>query len=498
MNKKFYILISMLVFGLTLTASAQSDLRIKQKSRINMPGMSEMLGSMKNPQTGETMDPTKLPDTNILIKGPRMMTESRRETNTPMGVKKMILTTIRQCDLKREVTFTNKSKTYNVSRLKAGGDPSQQTPQVKDPPSGAKRGGTVTFTATYRDTGERQQMLDRTARHVKSTITSKPSPDACDKTALKIEIDAWYIDLPTFSCPTFNVPQRPDMNANGKMGCSDEVLFEVNGKPDNGFAVKETQTITAGEMSFSIVNEVTEIKSSDLDVALFEIPQGYKESKESVLEAKEDTSTNANAGETTQTSDTQMPPLVATDAPVPPKKAGMIRIGIAKPVMKLPDTKNDYSAPLQLSAAVRDSLVEGLKAETVEAIRLSSDAPVSEAREMQCDYIFYANVTQKRGGGGMFGKMILMGAVSMAGAMVPGVGGMVAGTIASQVMGQTMAKAAKAKDEFTFDYKVMDMNNAVLSQAVTKEKVKQDGEDVLTPQLKQASTSVLTAIAAKQ
>ena len=155
------------LFALTVTAAAQNDLRIKQKSRINMPGMSEMLGPMKNPQTGETMDPTKLPDTNILIKGPRMMTEMRREMNTPMGVKKIILTTIRQCDLKREITFTNKSKKYNVSRLKAGGDSTQPMPQ-KAPSSGTKRGGTVTFTATYTDTGERQQMLGRTARHVKS------------------------------------------------------------------------------------------------------------------------------------------------------------------------------------------------------------------------------------------------------------------------------------------------------------------------------------------
>ena len=491
--KNISIFISIMLLALTITASAQSDLRIKQKARMNVPGMP---GPMKNPQTGEAMDPTKLPDTNILIKGPRMMTEMRREMNTPMGVKKIVMTTIRQCDLKREITFTNKSKKYNVSRLKGGGDMPQPMPP-KAPPSGAKRGGTVTFTATYTDTGERQQILGRSARHVKSVVTSKPSPDACDKSAFKMEIDAWYVDLPTFSCPTFSVPQRPSTNGDTKTGCTDEVIFEVSGKPDNGFAVMETQTITVGDMSFAIINEVAEIKASDLDAAIFDIPPGYKESKESVLEAEDDNSANDNTAATTTTNTAQMPPLVAPDAPVPPKKAGMIRIGIAKPVMKMPDTKNDYSAPLQLSAAVRDTLVEMLKADNVEAMRLSTETPDAEAKQKQCDYIFYANVTQKRGGG-MFGKMIALGAIGAVGGMVPGVGGMVASTAANVAMNQTMSKVARVKDEFTFDYKVTGMSSGVLTSASTKEKVKQDGEDVLTPQVQQASKSVLNAIVTKK
>ena len=141
---------------------------------------------------------------------------------------------------------------------------------------------------------------------------------------------------------------------------------------------------------------------------------------------------------------------------------------------------------------MRDSLVESLRGENIEAIRLETDAPESEAKQKECDYFFYANVTQKRGGGGgMFGKMAAMGAMSAVGMIIPGVGGMIASTVASQVMGQQMGKAAKAKDEFTFDYKVTDLNNVVLSQAATKTKARQDGEDMLTPQIKRASKTVL-------
>lgn len=109
-----------------------------------------------------------------------------------------------------------------------------------------------------------------------------------------------------------------------------------------------------------------------------------------------------------------------------------------------------------------------------------------------------ATVAQKRGGGGMFGKMIGMGAVSAASVFVPGIGGMVASTIASQVMSRTMMKNAKAKDEFTLDYKVVGMDKVILTQAIVKNKAEKDGDDVLTPQIQQASKTVLAEIAKKK
>ena len=61
-------------------------------------------------------------------------------------------------------------------------------------------------------------------------------------------------------------------------------------------------------------------------------------------------------------------------------------------------------------------------------------------------------------------------------------------------MGQTMGKSAKAKDEFTFEYKTADISGAVVAQGVTKVKAKEDGEDVLTPLIKQASAATLGEI----
>lgn len=479
---------------------AAADIKVKKTSRLNMPNMPP---PMRNPQTGEMMDPSKLPDSMVLIKGARMLTEMRHESNTGMGKKKYITTQLRQCDLGRELRYTNKSKKYFVTNFSAS--PQNLTTASPAEKDSKESGGTVTYSITYTDTGERQQMHGYPARRVKSVMMVKPSPDACQKQAMKIETDAWYIDLPTFSCPTFSTAAQPGND--NERGCNDKIIYQLNGTPERGFAVKETMTMTSdGNPSVAIIHEVAEINQTELDAALFDVPPGYTEDKDSSSgstaqnnSAPSDSSNN-NASLPTATTNNPPPtmPANASDTALQPKKPGVVRIGIAKPKIQMPEDKDDHTAPLTMSSAVRDSLIDSLKAENVEAIRLATDTPEAEAKQKECDYIFYANVTQKRGGGGMFGKMVAMTAISMAGAMVPGVGAMIASTVASQVMAQQMGKAAKAKDEFTLDYKLTDLNAAVLSQAVTKAKAKTDGEDVLTTQIKQASTAVLGEIAKKK
>lgn len=478
------------------TILAQTDFKIKKKSRLNMPGVPT---SMKNPQTGEPMDFGKLPDSTVLIKGARMLTETR--TDKAQTGTKTIFARLRQCDLGRELSYTNKSKKYQVTNFSFAAKTTGKSKTINK-----ESGGSVVLTMTYTDTGERAQMFGYAARRVKSVLTTKPSPDACQKKAIKIETDGWYIDLPATSCPLLSPDQPDGGGGGGEQSCNDKVIYQVNGKMESGFAVKETKVMTLDGMEpITMIDEVTEITKTDFDAALFDVPPGYTEDKNSGGKNANNTApasvNDNNSSSNVMTSDDSalvptMPTTTSATA-LQPTKPGVIRIGIAKPNMKLPDSKDDTTAPLELSAAVRDSLMTNFKTETVEAIRLETDAPEAEAKRNHCDYIFYANVTQKRGGG-MFGKMVAMGAMTVVGAMVPGVGGMIAGQVGSMVLGQQMGKAAKAKDEFTFDYKVTDLNNGVLSQAVTKAKTKKDGEDVLTPQIKQASTVVLGEIAKKK
>ena len=45
------------------------------------------------------------------------------------------------------------------------------------------------------DTGERKEMFGFTARHLKRTMTSQTSPDACSQNQMRIDTDGWYINL---------------------------------------------------------------------------------------------------------------------------------------------------------------------------------------------------------------------------------------------------------------------------------------------------------------
>ncbi len=487
-TKQILFIICTILSAFSFTTSAQTDLKIKVKSRIDFPNMPT---TMKNPQMGEMMDFGKLPDSTVLIKGARMLTETRPDNKSGQ---KLIITKLRQCDLGRELSYTNKSKKYTATHFS-----SNSKMPIKGKPADKESGGTVTFSMTYTDTGERQQIFGYTARHVKSVMTTKPSPDACEKKPIKVETDAWYIDSPTLSCPTFSAPEPP--SDDGEQKCNDKIIYQINGKSENGFAVKETMIFTLeGNPAITIIKEVTEITKTDLDAQLFEIPPGYTETKDSGNKnlsndiTKKDGKTETASSQPT----VSIPPAPATNTALQAKKSGMIRIGIAKPNVQIPSNKDDTTAPLELSAAVRDSLVESLKAESIEAVRLNSDTPESEAKQMNCDYIFYANVIQKRGGGGKFGKMVALGVISMVGGMAPGASGMVVGTTASVVMQQQVGKITKAKDEFTFEYKVLDLNNTLLSKAITKTKAEKDGEDVLTTQIQQASKTVLGEIGKKK
>ena len=251
--------------------------------------------------------------------------------------------------------------------------------------------------------------------------------------------------------------------------------------------------------------ETTEILKLPLADTLFEPPTNYKAAN--TLKEVADDSPDDSTSQTDSTIPPSTPPISNNPLPtfalpangiakpiVGDKKTGMIRIGIAKPKVVTPDIKKDPDAAADLTIAVTNLLVESLKSENVEAIELETDTPEIEAKERGCDYVFFANVTQKRGGGSTFGKMVVMGAATAASVFVPGIGGMIASTAASQVMGQTMGKNAKAKDEFALDYKVVGMDKNVILQAATRSKTEKDGEDALTPQIQQTAKTVLEKI----
>ena len=483
---RFKLLIGGLVLASCAAAAAgQNDLQIKKKITRQMPGLPPT--QSLPPAMAERLKKAGETATTVSIKGAKMRTDVTADVPTMTGgTSRETFSTIIECDRRRVTTFDTKSRKYH-----------RQT--TDSTAKNAKKGGVVTVTGSVTDTGERAQIFGFEARRLKQTLVFKPGANACQKQEFQIEIDGWYAEVPGFSCP-----MRPVIPENtGSGDCFDEIDFQVTGAA-TGAALKEIKKITFAGQTITIDEEATAVSKTSLLDSFFEPPADYRAVDASGPETAPTTANEtpspvaASSGRTAAQSATLPLPVAALEKQPPgEKRAGAIRIGVARPQVVTPDSKKDPNAGDALASAVAASLVEALGAGAVEAVLLETDQPAIEARQKSCDYIFQAVVTQKRGGG-MFGKMLAMGAASAAGMLIPGVGGLIAATAGSVLLGQTMGQAAKAKDEFSLDYKILALDQAVLARAVTKKKAEKDGEDVLTPQLQEAAKTALAEIAKKQ
>jgi len=197
---------------------------------------------------------------------------------------------------------------------------------------------------------------------------------------------------------------------------------------------------------------------------------------------------------------------------VGPKAPGKIRIGIAPADAQLGQGNNaqaDYATP------IRNSIILMMNGPAVEIAALDARIPMqvqAEAVQKQCDYILFSSVTVKHGGGS-FGKFMKMGnaAASMNPMMVmtKSVSAMAASQAAAQAASMTAQQQAvsqlssfngqiKSKDDVIVDYHLFPtgQEKAKLENSL-KGKAKSDGEDVLTPLIQQAATTILTDVTKK-
>ena len=216
----------------------------------------------------------------------------------------------------------------------------------------------------------------------------------------------------------------------------------------------------------------------------------------------------------------QMPgsnqPTGAPVAPQPlgPKAPGKIRIGVAPPEAQVGQGNNaaaDYSTP------IRNAEVALMSGPAIEVAALDAHVAVqlqAEAQQKQCDYILFSSIAVKHSSGG-FGKFAKFG--GMAASMTPVgamAGGMRGAAAAQAAAGMAASQAAqhqamnqlagfngqiKSKDDVTVQYLlVIPGQSTPVVQNSLAGKAKSDGEDVLTPLLQQAATTVLTSVSPKQ
>ncbi len=200
---------------------------------------------------------------------------------------------------------------------------------------------------------------------------------------------------------------------------------------------------------------------------------------------------------------TQPTPMLAAPNAVPgavlaQKRPGVTRIGIVQPRMDMGTGAASAAEPLRVL------LGQYLTGPNVEIVPLSSMLPIqaeAEGKQKECDYILYASLTQKKGGGMGF----LRGAQSMA-SMVPVLGmagrtgsivGQAAATTAISAANQ-VASGVKAKSEVTFDCQLSKPGSSdPLVSNNQKTKAQSDGQDVITPMVEHAATAITAAILKK-
>ena len=310
--------------------------------------------------------------------------------------------TIEQCDLKRSVMVNVDARLYRVQPYPPPApaapaaeplDPqaaqmaqmAQMMGQAQPPKA---RGGVITFTTTLSDTLEREQMFGLQARRIKTTVIKQSSQSACDKSPLKIDIDAWYVDLPEQTVcarpPETPLPAAADPNA-----CTDTIETRAIGDVKLGFPIKMTTATQTGEgkdaETVITSQEVTSLEMTRLERTLFDVPAGFTEA----VSTAEIVPAIAKGGSLSEALFGSTADGTGTAAP---KRAGVTRIGVLKPINK---TANELPG----GGSLREDLVARFNKSGYDAIPLGGgSAPEIEqdAARLEVDYLMVTEVVEAK------------------------------------------------------------------------------------------------------
>lgn len=436
------------------------------------------------------------------IKGKRQRTE--------MGVEQFRMVNITQCDLRRNILLNEARRMYTIEPFADDPTPvaaSASTDASPAPARPARRGGTINYTMNISDTGERRRMFGLLARHLKMTAAWESSPDACQKGKGRMEKEGWYVDFQTdFHCEETLRPQLP--TGRTRPDCTDRTTIRQTGSGKLGYPLIETTTIYLdnGETT-TMTTEVVELTTTPLDPALFEIPNGYTQARDEqemlagAFEASMNDIAASSAPEATARQPVNVPSTSAGEAlftpATTPKRPSVVRFGLVLSRAQLPGDAT------RAAEGVRNSFASFLKGPNVEVVAIEARLPdqvLAEARQKECDYVLFSNLTVKKGkSGGLFGRA-LGGAIGNAAAVAIPYGNTVGEHVARSVAVQTIYTAAdvassiKAKDEVSLEYKLTKLDGAALVSNTLKAKADTDGQDVISPLIESAAGAIAGAV----
>ena len=436
------------------------------------------------------------------IKGKRSRTESMNGATI----------NITQCDLRRGVQINAAGRTYMINEFVQAIRNTSQTTQTSTGNAVVEMGGKVTTTITTKDTGERKQMFGYVAKHLIITMETVSSPDACSPNNTKMQMDGWYIDAEFVLDCDLGQAYAAGNPYTKQGGCQDKYEVKQVGTVKRGYPVYEKMSMfdQTGKETYSVLNEVVELSKATLDAGLFDVPSDYRQ----VTDASQLYAAAAVAPATTNQSimaRTENGPGInqairssvesapSTAAPSA-KQPGTVRIGLAN--VKAVSVGDGVNAA-DLAAAIRTSLAEYLKLPKVDVVVLDAKLQMAidaEAKEKECDYVIYANVSHKKGGGGGFGSMFGSALGQAVGRVGIGQTGSTVGNIAGQIATQSIVSATsvastmKNKDEVTLDIRVAKVAASDVLVKQFKAKAKSNGDDVISQVVEQAAQAIVTAL----
>ncbi|HVG30136.1 MAG TPA: hypothetical protein VM864_10585 [Pyrinomonadaceae bacterium] len=380
MRRQLLSLISAALVLACAAGAARADIRIKQRMTFG----------------GQAGGEGRAMESDVAIKGQRQ----RSEQELAPGMKMVSIT---QCDMKRMLNISDSTRKYTVTPLGGAEEPApgaRATPTPAAPAARPTRGGVVTYVMTMTDTGERKQMFGYTARHIITKTRTEHSPDACDQNDMAYEADGWYIDLEfNFECLTGQRPASSPM-AQQSGGCQDTMRFRRVGTAKMGYPVLVTTRFFGkdGKVQSEMTQEVVSLTRATLDAALFDVPAGYTETQnpqelydmagmmQSMQRANRDRDDESGGGRTQSSARDRGG--MNTPAAMGAKRPGVVRVGVVR-------VGNKTTQSLD-AGNLRGTLIAAISEGSVEAIPLDEsvpDAAQAEAKQKECDYVLFTDVS---------------------------------------------------------------------------------------------------------
>jgi len=399
MKRRFLLFTAIIVAVSAVTAISLAQ---RKPDIADKPITGDFKITIRNTAGGQSSQST------TMIKGKRERSESSTGGMSTSNV------SITQCDLRRLIQVNDRSRRYLITPMDSDSGDADSGGAASSTTGGPNtRGGVVTMTINTIDTGERKEMFGFTARHLKRTMTSQTSPDACYQNQMRMETDGWYINL-EYGLDCGGSERPPQMGRTAAGGCQDRYQFRRTGPSKLGYPVIENTAMYGadGRPMFSSSKEVVELSRQPLEAALFEAPAGYTEARtqeemsgtpsmaDLMAMQRQQSSSSRPGSEENSTSST------ATNA----NTAARVRVGVF-------EVNNKTKASVSTDS-LREQLIAMLNGNGVDAVALnasSASEAAIEAKAKGCAYVLYTDVTTLKTAssgkkiGGMLGRAAGMG-----------------------------------------------------------------------------------------